>query len=60
MQKMVGEGSEAEKLVVQMTTKLNSLVSKFNAYDYIIMKQQMLKFFDERNIKVSLFIQDGI
>jgi len=59
MRQMVGEVSEAAELVGMVTTKLNMLVSKYSAYDFLVMKQQLMKFFDERNIKVSLFIQDG-
>lgn len=36
------------------------MVSSFTAYDYLIIKQHVYKFFEDKHIKVSLFIQDEI
>lgn len=52
--------SPAETLVNETMAFFKSLSQSFKAYDYMIVKQQLCKFFQDRHTKVSLFIQDGI
>jgi len=36
------------------------MASGFSAWDMMVVRQQLCKFFQDKHIKVSLFIQDGI
>lgn len=54
------KGSPAEALINESISAFKSLSQSFKAYDYMIIKQQLMKFFQDKHIKVSLFIQDGI
>ena len=40
--------------------KFNKLTATYTAYDYYLTKQELFKFFEDKHIKVSLFIQDEI
>lgn len=59
MQDLVS-GTQAEQHVLNVKQKFEELCSSFNAYDFQVIRQQMYKFFEDRHIKVSLFIQDKI
>jgi hypothetical protein len=50
------KGSPSEVLVNDTMSQFKSLAQTFKAYDYMIIKQQMFKFFQDKHIKVSLFI----
>jgi predicted ATP-grasp superfamily ATP-dependent carboligase len=54
------KGSASEQLVQESMSMFKSLAQSFKAYDYIIIRQLMSKFYQDKHIKVSLFIQDGI
>ena len=54
------KGSAVESYVTDTMNQFKALTSNFTAYDMMIVKQQIYKFFQDKHIKVSLFIQDGI
>lgn len=54
------ENSEAVTDVENALRLLTEMCKNFNAYDYQVVRQQIYKFFEDRHIKVSLFIQDKI
>ena len=60
MAKMVDNGTEAAGLIEDCKTKFVLLVNQFNAYEFSVIKQQMSKFYQDKHIKVSLFIQDKL
>lgn len=59
MQTLVA-GTQAEEHVIQAKQKFEAMCASFGAYDWMVIRQQMYKFFEDRHIKVSLFIQDKI
>ena len=59
MQELI-KGSTTEQNVVATMKSLETMCADYKAYDYQIIRQQMYKFFEDRHIKVSLFIQDKI
>ena len=54
------KGSTAEECVRNTTEKFEKLTAGYSAYDYYLTKQELFKFFEDKHIKVSLFIQDEI
>jgi len=54
------KGSASETLVTDTINLLQSTTATFGSYDYIVVRQSLLKFFQGKHIKVSLFIQDSI
>lgn len=54
------KGSASEVLINDCVTQFKALAERFTSYDYLILKQQLARFFQDKHIKVSLFIQDGI
>ena len=54
------KGSAVEVLVNETINSFKALCEKFTAFDMMIVKQQIYKFFQDKHIKVSLFIQDQI
>ncbi len=54
------KGSPVEALVNDAITQLKVMVKDFKAYDFMIIKQVIMRFFQDKHIKVSLFIQDSI
>ena len=54
------EGTEAEANVVNAEASFIQMCDNCSAYDWQVIRQQMYKFFEDRHIKVSLFIQDKI
>ena len=48
--------SPAEWLLRATAVKLKDLADTFTAYDFFIIRQQVFKFFEDKHIKVSLFI----
>ena len=50
------KGSTVEGLVNDTISQFKEMALKFNAYDYMIIRQQLYKFFQDKHIKVSLFI----
>ena len=59
MQELI-KGSPKEQNIVVTMKNLEIMCSDYKAYDWQIVRQQMYKFFEDRHIKVSLFIQDKI
>ena len=55
---MVDQGSEAADVVGKCKTTFLMLANQFNSYDFVQVKQQLSKFYQDKHIKVSLFIQD--
>jgi hypothetical protein len=60
MHKMIDANTEASKLIEETKSKFVLLVNQFNSYDFSVVKQQLFKFYQDKHIKVSLFIQDKI
>lgn len=58
VQAMVDAGSEAAEVVNKTKLQFVMLANQFNCYDFVIVKQQLSKFYQDKHIKVSLFIQD--
>ena len=54
------EKSPAEALVKQVIDRLEKKYKDFTVYDFFLIKQNLLKFLQNRQVKVSLFIQDKI
>ena len=54
------EGTSAVENVDSAKQKFCEMAGSFLAYDWQIVRQQIYKFFEDRHIKVSLFIQDKI
>ena len=54
------KNSNAETNVVNCITKMTSMTEGYTAYDYMVVRKNLYKFFEGRHIKVSLFIQDQI
>jgi len=54
------KGSSVEVLVNETINAFKSMASGFSAYDMMVVRQQLYKFFQDKHIKVSMFIQDGI
>mmetsp|Transcript_1912 Transcript_1912/g.1362 ORF Transcript_1912/g.1362 Transcript_1912/m.1362 type:complete len:98 (+) Transcript_1912:261-554(+) len=50
------KGSSAEVLVNDCSNYFKDLVAGFNAFDYIILRQELSRFMQDKHIKVSLFI----
>lgn len=50
------KGSQAQEYLESTAEMLRNLVKNFNNYDYIFARQEIFKFFQEKHIKVSLFI----
>ena len=60
MSKMIQHGSEAHKLIEECKASFVLLVNQLNSYDFQVIKTQIFKFYQDKHIKVSLFIQDQI
>jgi hypothetical protein len=56
----ISRGTQGEEFVNAARDYFVSMCKGFSAYDYMIIKQQLLSFFQDRHIKVSLFIQEKI
>lgn len=54
------KGSAAEVLVNDTMSQFKAMTGNYSAWDMIVVRQQLCKFFQDKHIKVSLFIQDGI
>eukprot|EP00343_Euplotes_focardii_P011635 CAMPEP_0205832014 /NCGR_PEP_ID=MMETSP0206-20130828/45764_1 /ASSEMBLY_ACC=CAM_ASM_000279 /TAXON_ID=36767 /ORGANISM="Euplotes focardii, Strain TN1" /LENGTH=354 /DNA_ID=CAMNT_0053137171 /DNA_START=41 /DNA_END=1101 /DNA_ORIENTATION=- len=54
------EGTSAEEYVHDCKTQLINMCKGFTAYDFTMIKQNLLSFFQDRHVKVSLFIQEKI
>ena len=54
------KGSSVEVLVNDTISQFKTLAQNFKAYDYQIVRQALCRFYQDKHIKVSLFIQDGI
>eukprot|EP00347_Sterkiella_histriomuscorum_P014688 403359928 len=54
------KGSSVEVLVNDTMNQFKTRCQTFTAYDMMMIKQQIYRFFQDKHIKVSLFIQDGI
>ena len=54
------KGSPSEVLVNDTINLFKNMTQTYKAYDYIIIKQSLLRFLQEKHIKVSLMIQDNI
>ena len=48
--------SPAEWLLRECAVRLKDLSETFSAYDHFVIRQQVFKFFEDKHIKVSLFI----
>lgn len=55
---MVDQGSEAAAVVDKVKTTFLMLANQFTSYDFVQVKRQLSKFYQDKHIKVSLFIQD--
>ena len=55
MQDLV-KGAEAEQHVIAVKNQFQEICGGFTSYDWTVVRQQMYKFFEDRHIKVSLFI----
>ena len=53
-------GTAAAQNVSSVRDKFVEMAATFTAYDWQIVRQQMYRFFEDKHIKVSLFIQDKI
>lgn len=53
-------GSVAETYLDDCKTAFVSMCKGFTAYDFTMIKQNLLAFFQDRHVKVSLFIQEKI
>lgn len=53
-------GTPAEENIRVTVEKFEIMCQSFSAYDFQVVRQQIYKFFEDRHIKVSLFIQDKI
>lgn len=53
-------GSVAEGYIEEARNAFVSMCKGFTAYDFTMIKQNLLAFFQDRHIKVSLFIQEKI
>ena len=60
MKELVKGQASAEQNITMTMKNLEIMCADYKAYDYQIIRQQMYKFFEDRHIKVSLFIQDSI
>lgn len=60
MSKMIHKGTEAYQLIEECKASFVLLVNQLNSYDFHIIKTQVFKFYQDKHIKVSLFIQDQI
>lgn len=60
MQAMIENGSDANKLISKVKTQFMVLASNFSHDDHRVVKQQIYKFYQDKHIKVSLFIQDKV
>ena len=58
MAHMIDKGSEAYQLIEECKANFVLLVNQLNSYDFHIVKTQIFKFYQDKHIKVSLFIQD--
>lgn len=54
------EGSTAENYIEDARKCFVNMCKGFTAFDFTIVKQNLLSFFQDRHIKVSLFIQEKI
>ena len=54
------EGTNAIENIDDADRRFVAMCREMNAYDWTIVRQQLYKFFEDRHIKVSLFIQDKI
>eukprot|EP00351_Strombidinopsis_sp_SopsisLIS2011_P003061 CAMPEP_0116881852 /NCGR_PEP_ID=MMETSP0463-20121206/13910_1 /TAXON_ID=181622 /ORGANISM="Strombidinopsis sp, Strain SopsisLIS2011" /LENGTH=61 /DNA_ID=CAMNT_0004534103 /DNA_START=300 /DNA_END=485 /DNA_ORIENTATION=+ len=55
MQEII-KGSAVEVLIQECIEQLDNMCKDYNAFEFMIMKQQLFKFFEDKHIKVSLFI----
>ena len=53
-------GTQAEEYVEDCRTRFKNMCKGFTAYSFTMVKQHLLSFFQERHVKVSLFIQEKI
>lgn len=60
MQSMIAPGTPAAQMLSKVKTEFMVLVSKFTHNDHRTIKQHIFKFYQEKHIKVSLFIQDKL
>ncbi len=58
--KTIIAGTNAEEHVQGCINSFVSMCKDFNAFDFMIIKQQLMSFLQDRHIKVSLFIQEKI
>ena len=57
---MIEQGTEAYQLIENCKANFVLLVNQLNSYEFHVIKQQVFKFYQDKHIKVSLFIQDKI
>ncbi len=53
-------GSDAMNNILDAESRFVTLCKSFSAYDFQVVRMQIYRFFEDRHIKVSLFIQDKI
>jgi hypothetical protein len=54
------ENTPAEEYITDCRTQFVNMCKGFTAYDFMMIKQNLLSFFQDRHVKVSLFIQEKI
>jgi hypothetical protein len=51
---------DAIEIVSQFINRLKVVMSSYTSWDYVILKQTLLRFFQGKNIKVSVFMQEKL
>ena len=54
------DGTGGETYIHTSTELFRKMTENFNSFDYSLIKQHLLSFFQDKHVKVSLFIQEGI
>lgn len=60
MANMIEKGCDAYQLIESCKASFVLLVNQLQSYDFYVVKMQVFKFYQDKHIKVSLFIQDKI
>ena len=60
LKELVASGTTGKHFVLAIENKFEETFRGFTAYDYIIVRQQIYKFFEDKHLNISVFNRDGV
>eukprot|EP00636_Phaeomonas_parva_P011870 CAMPEP_0118863248 /NCGR_PEP_ID=MMETSP1163-20130328/8190_1 /TAXON_ID=124430 /ORGANISM="Phaeomonas parva, Strain CCMP2877" /LENGTH=404 /DNA_ID=CAMNT_0006797233 /DNA_START=45 /DNA_END=1259 /DNA_ORIENTATION=- len=58
--KRMAQGGPVDALLDSVIARVRSIYEPFKLHDWVLLKQMLHRFFQPRNVKVSLFLQGGL